>query len=511
MATVAEGGADRIVLANEPPFRLGALDVTPAWRQVRFAGESRTLEPRVMQVLVALAGAHGGIVGRDALVARCWDGRIVGENAINRVISILRSLAVETRAFEIETITKVGYRLRANGAPVAASVHAPAPERTPAIARRAALATLGAAAVGGASYWLWQSRPSPERLAAERHYQAGVDSERLGESGLTQAIAHYEQAVRADPDYAPAWGGLAHALASSTETLDERQIEPIALRIDQAAGRALRLDPRNADALLAHVGVTPMYRNWTRFEGVARDALARLPDLGFARAKLGFSLANVGRNRAALAQMKLAVAREPLMPGYQARLAWLLWQTGDAEASRAAFDTALRRWPDHMFVWLFRFMFLSFTGATGAALAMTVGERAFAARVGPMPAETAPICARGVAPDAAPRERAAAVAAILAARKQGKMASFVSIPYLAALGEIGAAFEQCFDYLFGRRDALTGERRPLPPYAERWTDFLFAIPSAPLRADARFPKLSEAIGLEGYWRTTGSRPDFRAP
>ena len=115
-----------------------------------------------------------------------------------------------------------------------------------------------------------------------------------------------------------------------------------------------------------------------------------------------------------------------------------------------------------MFVWLFRFMFLSFTGATGEALAMTVGERAFAARVGPMPAETAAICARGVAPDAAPRERAAAVAAILAARKHGKMASFVSIPYLTALGELGAAFEQCFDYLFGRLDALTGERRPLP-------------------------------------------------
>ena len=114
MATVAEGGADRIVLANEPPFRLGALDVTPAWRQVRFAGENRTLEPRVMQVLVALAGAHGGIVGRDALVARCWDGRIVGENAINRVISILRALAAETQAFGIETITKVGYRLRAD-------------------------------------------------------------------------------------------------------------------------------------------------------------------------------------------------------------------------------------------------------------------------------------------------------------------------------------------------------------------------------------------------------------
>ena len=90
------------------------------------------------------------------------------------------------------------------------------------------------------------------------------------------------------------------------------------------------------------------------------------------------------------------------------------------------------------------------------------------------------------------------------------MASFISIPYLAALGEVAIGFEQCFDYFFGRRDAVTGERQPLPAYADRWTDFLFALPAAPLRQDPRFPRLTEAIGLDAYWRATGSRPDFRA-
>ena len=43
-----------------------------------------------MQVLVALAAADGAIVGRDDLTRRCWEGRVVGEDAINRVISRLR-------------------------------------------------------------------------------------------------------------------------------------------------------------------------------------------------------------------------------------------------------------------------------------------------------------------------------------------------------------------------------------------------------------------------------------
>jgi DNA-binding winged helix-turn-helix (wHTH) protein/tetratricopeptide (TPR) repeat protein len=100
-----------IRLADEPPFSLQGLAVTPATRQAAWAQEVRTLEPRVMQVLVALSRAHGAVVARDELIQRCWDGRAVGDNAINRVISMLRQLGAETGAFSLVTVTKVGYRL----------------------------------------------------------------------------------------------------------------------------------------------------------------------------------------------------------------------------------------------------------------------------------------------------------------------------------------------------------------------------------------------------------------
>ena len=47
----------RIDLAEEPEFNLGGLRVVPAERAVVFNGFRRELQPRVMQVLVALAKA----------------------------------------------------------------------------------------------------------------------------------------------------------------------------------------------------------------------------------------------------------------------------------------------------------------------------------------------------------------------------------------------------------------------------------------------------------------------
>ncbi|HEX3653580.1 MAG TPA: winged helix-turn-helix domain-containing protein [Rhizomicrobium sp.] len=102
-----------INLAHASCFSLGLLEILPATRQVRRGGRSETLEPRVMQVLVALGGANGAVVSRDDLIASCWDGRIVGDNAIQRTISRLRDVAagIGSGCFQLETVNKVGYRL----------------------------------------------------------------------------------------------------------------------------------------------------------------------------------------------------------------------------------------------------------------------------------------------------------------------------------------------------------------------------------------------------------------
>jgi DNA-binding winged helix-turn-helix (wHTH) protein len=106
----AEAGA--VELAREADIRLGALMIRPSRRELVARGHRIRLEPRVMQVLVALARAKGSVVSHGALIDSCWSGRIVGEDAIYRCILRLRRLAATLEGpFCIETIARVGYRL----------------------------------------------------------------------------------------------------------------------------------------------------------------------------------------------------------------------------------------------------------------------------------------------------------------------------------------------------------------------------------------------------------------
>jgi DNA-binding winged helix-turn-helix (wHTH) protein/Tfp pilus assembly protein PilF/TolB-like protein len=110
----ADSPAGPIDLSTTPPIRLGPLELLPARREVRGPGGLReVIQPRVMQVLVALAQSKGAVVSRDVLVARCWEGLNVGEDATHRAVAKARQVAdlVNPRAFEIESIPRVGYRL----------------------------------------------------------------------------------------------------------------------------------------------------------------------------------------------------------------------------------------------------------------------------------------------------------------------------------------------------------------------------------------------------------------
>ncbi len=160
---------DRISLARSPDFWLGGLRIRPALKTVAGDGWVETLEPRIMQVLVALARADGEPVTRDVLIECCWDGRIVGEDAIQRCIGRLRRLAQRAggRDFQIETIPRVGYVL---------AMAAPAPRedrRTfvdpPAKARASVRRAIILAALAGsavlAALLLWASMIAPRTPA----------------------------------------------------------------------------------------------------------------------------------------------------------------------------------------------------------------------------------------------------------------------------------------------------------------------------------------------------------
>lgn len=99
-------------LASEG-FLLGRWRVEPRALRVMRDGESVRLEPRMMQVLLVLARRDGRTVSREELLAEAWNGAVITDDSIYRVIHRLRSVLsadAHTDAV-IETVPKVGYRL----------------------------------------------------------------------------------------------------------------------------------------------------------------------------------------------------------------------------------------------------------------------------------------------------------------------------------------------------------------------------------------------------------------
>lgn len=95
-------------------FRVGDFLVRPRLNQVvKPTGRTARVQPKIMEVLVALAGRAGEVVTREELFATVWKETHVSEHALARAISALRKLFGDDRARPrfIETIPKTGYRL----------------------------------------------------------------------------------------------------------------------------------------------------------------------------------------------------------------------------------------------------------------------------------------------------------------------------------------------------------------------------------------------------------------
>jgi DNA-binding winged helix-turn-helix (wHTH) protein/TolB-like protein len=159
-----------INLAREPSFRLGSAEVRPATREVVQGDRREVLEPRVMQVLVALARCTDTVVSRNDLIHACWSGRVVGEDSISRCVAAVRRLSQTFGGFDIETIPRVGYRLSEHTSAAGASL-----ERHP--WRRLVAGAAIAALALSAGLLLWRFGPwgpaAEPRIAMQRFTMLG--------------------------------------------------------------------------------------------------------------------------------------------------------------------------------------------------------------------------------------------------------------------------------------------------------------------------------------------------
>ena len=514
---------DRVDLAHAPGFTLGHLSVRPALHQVvRDDGAEEVLQHRVMQVLVALARADGGIVTRDELTMSCWDGRVVGEDAINRILSRLRSVAtgIGADSFRIETITRVGYRLLREGQRTQ-EIPAGAVDALPSSGRpgRRAFMLGGAmlAAAGGTGLFFLLRRPSgdaavpPDVMAL---WNRAMAAQRQGTpESNDQAIGLMRQVVDRAPDFADAWGALAMAYAAAYWGRGARTGPDSAQRARAAIERARALDPDNANALSAEIGLLVVVGHWAEFERRVRAALRTHPHHFGLVMQLGWILQQVGRFRESVDPYLEAVALEPAAPLPRYMRALALWVANRLEEADRATRQDLDLFPTYGAIWFGRFDFLAVSGRIDEAIRLGEDRAGWPPGVPQAEFGDLLLIARALQ-SRTPAMIDAVMLTTLGKARRGTGFAEIAIKFASMFGRLDEAFAVADALFFGRgfdpgELRYSAEQAIHSPHRDRRTHFLFCPGTAAMRADPRFERLVTEIGLTRYWAETGTLPDYR--
>ena len=96
-----------------PRLRVGDWLLDPAMNQISRGAKVERLEPKAVEVLVALAQRAGEVVTRETLLSEVWKGVTVSDDALTQSITKLRQALGDTskESSYIQTISKRGYRL----------------------------------------------------------------------------------------------------------------------------------------------------------------------------------------------------------------------------------------------------------------------------------------------------------------------------------------------------------------------------------------------------------------
>lgn len=507
-------------LAEMPDFIVGSAQISPATRTISGPGGTTQVEPRVMQVLIVLAEAQGGVVTRDTLLNRCWGGFYAGDDSLNRAIAGVRRVATSTAgdSFEIETIPRTGYRLvdrRAEGSGgidkengLASAAGAASAKRP--IARRYFLAGGLAAAAAGIAFLT--RRPSADDPIA-RLMDDSRTAMRAGTAAKArEAIGLLQKAVALAPRNADAWGLLALTLARADEHAIDTTISP-AGEVEKAANRALQLDSDNADASASLAIAIPYYGDWLAAERRFEQVLRKHPNHLYTRDSRAFFLGAVGRMRESATERLAFPNDDALDANLQYRRIYTLWFLNRiGEADRAA-SRGLEMWPGHPGIWFGKLWVLADTGRFDRALA----HIADAARRPPLPKPMIQTLTAGITA-AKTRDHgdvATATKMIMASVSHSVTAVVNAMMLLNLMGATDDAFELSRAYYLEQGTIIAAmEWRPgqpiVPDQRRRKTNMIFTPTAAAMQKDPRFMGLMGQMGLTDYWNRRRVLPDFMA-
>ncbi len=486
-----ESATRRLDLAHANAFALGKLWVEPSLRLVRNGASMRSVEPRVMQLLVALAEGEGQPLSRDDLMRLCWGGVVVGENAIQRAVSQARGIAsgIGEGSFEIETVRGVGYRLvrqESSGGPVAA---APGPDRH--LSRRTTLTLVGAGAVAAAvpGAFLFSGDSSASKTARELHARAAIALRDENFQSSRQAVALLNDAVRDSPRFASAWASLSLAYWQNLIGLEGREADHFAALAASSARQAISIDPQSVQARGTLAVLDRDFRRWRR----TRSDLQAIAggDRNWAVLRwLGWVSSDLGEWTAAIGQLRHALAVESLLPQARRDLAIAYWGAGRPVEAEQVLADAMRLWPADYGLWEFKFRYLALTGRYSEAAELVRDEAALPLGLGSLA-----VTKRLALLEALDGERAKRDFVVHTYQEEARQQPLNTVRAAQVFAAINAR-EELYALLEGYFLARGPFGVPIARHALRPTFVLFLPPLHKFHGEPRFQALMNAVGLK---------------
>lgn len=466
-------------VSDRSDFELGPIRVRPALRILETASTSVSLEPLAMQLLVTLSRRAGKLVTRRQVFDACWGSAAVGDDSLNRAVAVLRKALRKAAAgaVQIETVPATGYvlRLGASGEP--------------------------------------EERPGERDFVASA-VEAGQDSWRLGLPEPDHLrLELLRRATAEHPESDDAWGMLALLCRQAAEYAEPGDIPGYVDECQAAARRALALNERQGEALVALASVAPLFGRWTHARTALTGALERAPGHMVALHDLAMLEMATGRVRAAKTIMDNLIARDPLAACFCYKSMYQHWSVHDLAGLDHVGERAIQLWPTHPAVWIARFWTLAQTGRGHASMAM-LDDAASRPRI-PEPAlrllRTA--VSASLAGGDQTTDEAARFCREAAAR--GPALTLAAINALGLLQRVDDLFEVSYAYyvLSGPGPVPLRHTREEPSINDqhrRVTQALFTPACSGMRSDPRFMNLCERMGLTAYWEAEGLVPDFLA-